>query len=242
MRREWKRGLLVVLLLVGGSGLALGDFAATVDPDAVDTVASGAGQSIGWRFFVDQPITISALGVYDADDNGQVGSHVLGIWRVKKEGGLSLEQAVSLNGGGSFQEDHHVYAALDEPFTIIPDRVPYPSGGVDYYERWMVGVWSPVGSNDGLILRPREAATLPIEEAGVIRFQDNTYKQWTTYPNTNLGDIASASDNWVPWPATDNPDHFGVNFEYTLVPVPGAVLLGALGLGSAGCLLRRRTA
>jgi hypothetical protein len=93
-----------------------------------------------------------------------------------------------------------------------------------------------------LVLRPTTAAALPIEEAGIIRFQSNTYKPWTTDPDTTLGDIASAPGNWVPWPATEIPDYYGVNFEYTVVPVPGAVLLGILGLGSAGWLLRRKTA
>jgi hypothetical protein len=242
MRREWKTGVLAVALLAGGGGLALGDFAATVDPGAVRTMTSGAGQSLGWRFFVDQPIAITALGLYDAGDDGLAGPHVMGIWRVQKVGGLRLEQWVTIDGTGDLQVDHHVYAALDEPFVILPDPEPYTSDGTDYYERWMVGVWSPVGSADGLILGPRDAATLSIEEAGIIRFQNNTYKPWTTYPDTTLGDIASAPDNWVPWPSTEGSDYFGVNFEYTVVPVPGAVLLGALGLSSAGWLLRRRPA
>jgi hypothetical protein len=242
MRREWKTRLLAVVLLAGGGGLALGDFAATVDLGPNGTANSGAGLSIGWRFFVDQPITITALGLYDASAQGLMGPHVMGIWRVNKTGGLRLEQWVSIDGSGDFQEDGHVYAALDKPFTILPDPVPYTSGGTDYYERWMVGVWSRVGSTDGLILRPPTAAALPIEDAGVIRFQNNTYKSWTTYPDTTLGDIASVPGNWVPWPATESPDYYGVNFEYTVVPVPGAVLLGMVGLSSAGWLLRRRTA
>ena len=165
----------------------------------------------------------------------------MGIWRVRKQGGLQLERWVDLGPGG-VTEDHHVYAALNEPFTIVPDPVPYTIDGTDYYERWMVGVWSPSGSTDGLILPPRDPAALPIEQAGIIRFQNYTSKPWTTYPDTTLGDIESAPDNWVPWPATESSNYYGVNFEYTVVPVPGAVLLGALGLSSAGWLLRRRTA
>jgi hypothetical protein len=245
MERGWKTRLLAAVLLAGGGGLALGDFAATVDPGAVNSAIPSAGQSLGWRFLVDQPITITALGLYDAGDNGLAGPHVMGIWRVKKEGGLRLEQWVSIGGSGDFQEDHHVYVALDQPFTIVPDPVPYTIGGTDYYERWMVGAWSPVGSTDDLILRPRSAATLSIEAASIIQFDSNTSKGWTTDPDTALGDIVSAGDNWVPWPGTGGPDYYGVNFEYfeySVVPVPGAVLLGAVGLSSAGWLLRRRTA
>jgi len=242
MRREWKAGLLAVVLLAGGSGLALGDFAATVNLGPTDTVSPSAGASIGWRFFVDRPIAITALGLYDAGAPGLAGPHVLGIWRVNKTVGLRLEQWVSIDGSGDFQEDHHVYAALDEPFTILPDPVPHTSGGTDYYERWMVGVWSPSGSTDGLILPPRDATTLPIEQAGIIRFENYTSKPWGTYPDTTLGEIASVPGNWVPWPGTESLDYYGLNFEYTVVPVPGAVLLGVAGLSSAGWLLRRRAA
>ena len=93
MRRGLKTELLVLISLVGWSGLARADFAATVDPSAVSSMlsASGAGQSISWRFFVDQEITITGLGLYDAGDNGLAGAHVMGIWRVKKTGGLRLE-------------------------------------------------------------------------------------------------------------------------------------------------------
>jgi hypothetical protein len=242
MRRGVKTGLLVLVALAGRGSLARADFAAIVDPGAITWTDSGAGLSIGWRFFVDQPITITGLGLYDAGDDGLASAHVMGIWRVKKAGGLRLERWVNISGNGDLKIDHHVYEALAEPFTIVPDPVPYVFNGVDYYERWLVGAWSPSNSTDSLILQPQTAATFPIVQAGIITFQSYTYKPWTSYPDTTLGDVLSASNSWVPWGSTSGSDYFGVNFQYTAVPMPSAAVLGVIGLGYAGWRCRRRTA
>jgi len=245
MRRGLKTELLVLVTLVGCSRLAFADFAATVNPGAIAWSDPGAEQSIGWRFFVDQEITITRLGLYDAGGDGLVSNHVMGIWRVKKTGGLRLEQWVNISGNGDLKTDHHVYATLASPFTIVPDPVPYVLGGVEYYERWLVGVWSPRGSVDSLILRPQNVATFPIEAAGIIRFQNYTLKLWTDYPNTTLGDVSFDPQKWFPWPATGSDGHFGVNFQYATTPVavpaPGAVVLCGIGLGYAGWRCRRQT-
>ena len=65
MRREWKTGLLAMVLLAGGVGPALGDFAVTADGTATPSAAG----SLGWRFFVNEPVAITALGLYDAHSN-----------------------------------------------------------------------------------------------------------------------------------------------------------------------------
>jgi len=236
MRREWKAGLLAVAILAGGVGPALGDFAYTAD----GTASLSAGESLGWRFFVNEPIAITALGLYDDGEPGLAGPHVLGIWRLPRGERARLEQWISIDGNGDFQADHHVYVNLDDPFIIPPCPVP-PSDRTAYDERWMVGVWSPVGSTDGLIL-PGAAVTRLIEEAGIIQWQANTYKSWTEDFNPTLGRIEEGP-NWIPWPEnTGNTDYYGVTFQYTVIPVPGAVLLGVMGLSSAGWLLRRKTA
>jgi len=247
MRWGWKIAWLVPVLLAGGGNLAFADLAATVDPSKITSTDFGTEQSLGWRFFVDQAITITSLGLYDAGDNGLATGHVMGIWRVKKAGGLQLEQWVNVSGTGDVQ--HYVFATLADPFTILPDPVPYVApDGKKYYERWLVGVWSPTsgpsGSPDPLILHPENAVTLAAEQAGIISLEDYTWKTWTIDPVKTLGDVGDWHYNWVPWGDTYTGDgHFGVNFQYTLapVPVPGAVLLGILGLSCAGWRLRRKT-
>jgi hypothetical protein len=252
MRREWKTGLLAAVLLASGGGLAWGDFAATVDPSQITqtSISMGLtpGESIGWRFFVDQPITITALGLYDAGAQGLEDPHVMGIWRVRKEGGLQLERMVTINDQGDFQADGHVYARID-PFTILPDPEPWinpltgqpylDTHGDPFFERWLVGVWNPNDSVDELVLCPPTAAALSIEQADIIRLQNYTYRS-VNYPYSSQDTVLSGF--WAPWGDTTTGAHFGVNFEYAVVPVPGAVLLGILGLSSAGWLLRRRIA
>jgi len=141
---------------------------------------------------------------------------------VKKPTGLRLERWVNLGPGGA-TEGHYVYASLDEPFTIIPDPEPAYLDGVAYYERWLVGVWSPspIFPDTGEVrsVEPRTAATLAIEQAGVIRFQAYTFRPYTGTPDTTLGDVLSDLQKWYPWGETEDTglQHFGVNFKYNLL-------------------------
>jgi len=219
MRAQKKIAVVVMVLLTGWAGGAWGDVAATVDPGLVGGTSFGPATSIGWRFFVDQEITITHLGLYDAGEAGLSGSHVMGIWRVKKEGGLRLERWVNIGPGG-VAEDHHVYVALAEPLTIVPDPEPVMINGKLYYERWLVGVLSPTGSSDSRSLVPPEAATLAIQQAGIIRFENHTFQSFTSTPDTTLGDAVLSAQKWYPWKDTTTQFHFGVNFKYTKAGTP----------------------
>jgi hypothetical protein len=232
--RAQKRSVAIVVLavLAGGAACALADVAATVDPTVSGFGAvSAAGKSIGWRFFVDKEMTITHLGLFDQGDDGLAGTHVMGIWRVKKEGGLRLERWVTIAGNGDVKENHHVYVALGEPLTIVRDPVPGAGG----YERWLVGVWSALGDTDGLIILPKDAGTMDIVQTGIMRLDPvnatNLWRYWSSYPDTSVIDVGvgspvPAAQNWVAWPVTgqgstgDN-DHYGINFKYT-VPGPHA--------------------
>lgn len=218
MRAQKKIAVVVMVLLTGWAGGAWGAVAATVDPGLVANTSFGPANSLGWRFFVDKEITITHLGLYDAGEAGLSGTHLLGIWRVKKQGGLRLERCVSIGPGG-VAEDHHVYMALAEPLTIVPDPEPVEIGGVLYYERWLVGVWSATGSSDMRSLVPSEAATLAIQQAGIIRLENYTYRPFDGTPDTTLGDATLNAQKWFPWGST-SADHFGVNFKYTTAGTP----------------------
>jgi len=140
----------------------------------------------------------------------------LGIWRVNKTGGLTLMRQVDIGPvGAETIENHHVYVSLPEPLTIYPDPVPYVLNGVKYYERWVVGVWIGTGNApstaDYVVISPQTAATLNIEQAGIIRFQNYTY---TEYVFPFPGDPPYYG---APWGQTSPDYYFGVNFKYNVL-------------------------
>jgi hypothetical protein len=151
---------------------------------------------------------------------------------------------VDLPAGDGYVEDGHVFVDLANPFTIVPDPEPCTrpnAQGVptEYFEKWLVGVWSSSDNMDGLLVSPRSAATFPIVQAGIIEFEDYT---WDAFPFATMPDVWST--DWAPWGHTEDAFpyyHDGVNFKYEVVPVPGAVLLGVIGLSYAGWRLRRKT-
>lgn len=201
--------MLVVAVACAGVAAAAEVPAATVDPDAIDLGYPKATDnlSIGWRFFVDEEITITHLGLYDDGDNGLASTHTMGIWRVNKTGGLTLMCQVDIGPEGT-TEDHHVYVDIED-ITLVPDPVPEVINGVEYYERWLLGVWT--GENDdGLTIRPTTAATIAAEDAGLIRMENFTWKSSTTFT--------------YPWGNNSEFDYFGVNFKYlgNSAPVAGA--------------------
>ena len=123
-------------------------------------------------------------------------------------------------GPGGVAEDHHVYVALAEPFTIVPDPEPYEIDGKLYYERWLVGVWSPTGSSDLRSWCRRRPPRWRFRQAGIIRFQNYTYRPFGGTPDTTLGDAPLDAQRWFPWGNTSHQYHFGVNFKYTVSGIP----------------------
>ena len=230
--------IVVLAVLVGFAGLASGDIAATVDPAALTYTNIPNKTAIGWRFFAEKEFTITHLGLFDYGVPGLSNTHTLGIWRVGKDSVFTLERDVQIGPGmGTLSLDHHVFVDIED-FTIVPDPVPWtneatglpyvnPETGGYYYERWIVGAWSPDGNLDTLILQPRSAATILAESAGFIDVRSQ---------------LSRGSDVFTyPWANASVYQHFGVNFLYTpnAVPVPGAALLGVIGLTYAARRLRR---
>jgi len=145
---------------------------------------------------------------------------------VNKTGGLTLMRQADIGPGTGTLLDHHLFVDIED-FTIVPDPVPWidPGSGNSYYERWVVGVWSPDENVDALILQPRDAATILAESEGFIRMESQLSRTSSVFS--------------YPWGNASDYDYFGVNFLYTpaQIPAPGALALTAVGLA----LLRRRS-
>lgn len=199
-----KTAFAVMAVLVGCAGWVRADVAATIDPAAIVWTNSAGELAVGWRFFVDQEMTITHLGVFDLGDDGLTSTHTMGIWRVNKTGGLTLMRQADIGPGVTTDSDHFAYVDIED-LTILPDPEPYVLNGVEYYERWVVGVWSPAGNLDAFVVQPRSAATVTAATAGIIRMQSYLHRTSTafTYPWANVSDY----------------DFFGVNFKYQL-PTP----------------------
>src|SRR5262245_9723104 len=73
------------------------DVALTFTGGFPDTPAPGYTQ--GWRFHVNEPITVSALGVWDQNADGLLESHQVGIWTLG--GTLLTSTTVQANLGSS---------------------------------------------------------------------------------------------------------------------------------------------
>jgi hypothetical protein len=197
------------MVVLAGGGLALAETAATVAGSA--TAQTYNGVSVGWRFFVDTQITITHLGLFDQGDDGLAFTHKIGIWRLPKTGGFDGPLRVANIGPGAVSGgDGHVYVDIED-ITLVPDPEPSPAG---YYERWLIGVWSPVGNTDGTLITPLSAVTMDVIDAGYIHWElAGGYTYDVDGPTTDLAE---------PWGGTVWGTHWGINFQYTVASAPVA--------------------
>lgn len=134
--------VLASLSLLAGAGQALATPLIDFTSDNSSFVWYGnnagcdSGCTLGYLFHVSAPVTIDALGVYDADSNGLNNSHDVGLWTI---GGTLLAQT---SVGPS--------STLTDPSASGSGRYVYNTigtltlGAGDY----VVGAFYPVGTTD----------------------------------------------------------------------------------------------
>jgi hypothetical protein len=84
--------LSLLVTAVSGTSSARGDIAASVGSDGPAIAFNNVDATQGWRFTVDAPIIITALGLLDANLDGFVSAHQIGVW--DEEGSLLLAATV----------------------------------------------------------------------------------------------------------------------------------------------------
>jgi hypothetical protein len=227
-------GFTLVLLLVIGMGFGancLADIA--IQATAVEgrlwaaTAWGATGMTRGWEFVVgDSPISVTHLGLYDGspsgaadvESDGFLTEHPIGLWDLADESLLTSE---TIPAGTT--------ALLLDGFRYVdvPD-VTLAAGG-----RYVVGYYKPDGSysDTSLFRNPSwgyDQITWSANPA--IDYVRALYSESNTTALTLPSNVAPA----------DFDPYFGPNFQFNVVPIPGAALLGFLGLSTAGVWLRRK--
>ncbi len=147
----------------------------------------------------------------------------------REENGFTIN--LSINGSGTQLENvmyyfprlYCEYGPAWQIYNLQPNekvlmKVEIIGSNPDYLNGWYYNLWQPLNFN-----------------------YDGTY--YTTYLTEGNYRMCPGMDSWdSPYPInTDISRNCQINCTFEVVPVPGAVLLGLIGLGYSGLRLRRKT-
>jgi hypothetical protein len=186
--------LVAVYVMVLFVGVGYGDVAATIVggipspyPEPIP-----ANHSYGWRFFVNEEITITHLGMLDWGDPGLVGSYRVGLWELDEsgQGNTTLLRSVSISGEVGTLAENYRYVEIPE-LTLAASPT----------QRYLIGVWTDATYTDGVTIQP----TSSVDVTSAITIQNQLGRKTTGFD--------------YPWSPISETDHFGVNFS--MGPLPG---------------------
>ncbi|MEW6249948.1 MAG: DUF4082 domain-containing protein [Planctomycetota bacterium] len=104
-----EKRLLGLVCALAVAAVASADFAITSINPAGGGGTPVAGSNHGWEFTVNQPITVTHLGLFDRDDNGLMHDHPIGLFRTD---GTLLASGTLTAGTGNTLIDHFRYVAI----------------------------------------------------------------------------------------------------------------------------------
>lgn len=184
--------------------------AAAIDLTQIDFEYDSSAWTLGWKFTVNEPATVHALGVYDDSiQDGLVNSAQVGLWLAA--GGDPIAQTIIPTGTA---------APLDGHFRFAPITPTLLAPGTEY----IVGSYL-----DG------ELATTYFDGNGVVDPRVTVIdRRYTSTEWTGFGfpDITDANFQGTAF--------LGANFQLTPVPLPAAAWLFGSGLVGLGSLARAR--
>jgi hypothetical protein len=119
-------GLAAMAALLSGAGRGSGAPILTFD---AGTGSSGAenNQSVGWRFTVVSPVTVTGLGWFDDNGDGLATSHTVGIW----DPSGALLTSILIPAGTAAPLDGQFRTEAISPITLTPG-VNYVVGGENF--------------------------------------------------------------------------------------------------------------
>ena len=194
---------------------------AKADPAVTfDNLTSGSflnvpdAATLGWRFTVNQPISVSALGIFDSGQNGLAQSYSIGIWN--SGGGLVASGTVS-SGTSNPLVNQFRYAPI-APVILAP-------GTYD------IGALYEAPADDPVITGGAVPADAPTN------FATSPLITFDEAEGVAGGALTNPGGEFLP---AFDPGIFGPNFLADAVPEPATLALFGGGLLALGILRRRR--
>ena len=131
-----------------------------------------SGATIGWEFSISQTLNITALGIFDENNDGLATSHQVGIWNLS---GTLLVSTTVLSGTSSVLLDRFRYESAN--YTLAAGT-------------YVVGAYMPDGQDKG-------AAHSSYTTHALVTYNRNLYlysagfvkptQHWTNYDGGNFG-------------------------------------------------------
>ena len=176
--------LMAVLLLAGLGEPTVAAIAVSLNPN------SGGGWSVsnsshGWRFTVNQAISVTHLGLFDGDEPGFVHPHPIGLWRLSDE---ALLASGTISAGAVDPLLNH-FRYID-----VPDVALTPG------ENYVIAFYSESLTDDSMIT---DAVDLQVAPAvNIVEPRWGYDSQLAIPPNTAIMDRFGPNFQFIPEPAT----------------------------------------
>ena len=213
----------VLALALALAGPAIADIAMHT---ANTTTGNQAWSGVGLQFTVNGPwVQVLELGIYDSGSDGISTTLSTYIFDTTTKEVVGSE-IFSPGGSGTFDAaTHYWFKSLATPLLLAPGSytiMGYGFDGSDLEHNSTLGGTGPTFDSAGGVLSfVRDAWT------------DSSTAEAGTFP-LEFGPYGPAEQAGIPQDYFDGP-----NMRFAIVPVPAAVLIGILGLGTAGLKLRK---